>query len=395
MYNNNPLHRLADIASTTMPMYMTPEQKIEYNNLQDWEIVNQTLHGFNPEVLAAANNDTLAATRLQSLGGPSNLINILKGVRDRALEEVRRSRPNARPEDVEYAAKNLSSARMQLGDKNTRNQCEQTIGKASFERENFVSLVTGNQGCIGLLNTSSNLDVLGKEAGTPIRTGRCWLCGLPLGPRDQRDPHYLAWAAPQCEHVLPVAIATTFFALYQDSSDKKLSLLKKNYSWAHASCNAFDKGHFDANSKQPLLNYNMSTNALSPRLDTYALIVNGWNRETGIKNRLAQELRCFGQINFESIELWAQSRISVILNSYTRLCTFLNQNLQAAPELYSLATIAHLLETQVAEITKHVDKQYRGGKKKKIKSKKRKVKRKKKKTKKTKKTKKEKTKKKK
>ena len=360
-------------------------------NESDWNSVNATVQGYHPEVLAAANGDNLALTRIRALEGPSNLLAALNIVNNEAYEQVRVIRPQAQPDQVTEAIKHLSNARVQLGDQRTRSQCDQTIGQATFDRDAFASLLEdGNQLCQRVISESMNLDVLAHLPRDRIRTSRCWLCGLPLGPR-QGQPGHVKWAEPQCEHVLPVAIAASFFVIYQNNNDKKLPFLQNNYSWAHASCNGADKGHFDGNINQPLVNYYVNPERLMPNLETYRQMVYGWNNGNtgGIKNRLINNLRCLNEANAYdslSVDNWANARLRIIYESYERLCNFIDQNLTEAPDLYSLATIANLLENKVAEITRYIDTRVPvGGKKKKIKSKKRKVKRKKKKTKKTKK----------
>jgi len=78
---------------------------------------------------------TLAAARLAAVGGPQALVEAVTPVANAAVEKFQNMQlaqgRNASPEMAMKAVKTYAKAREQLGDKNTKNQCDQTIGETN------------------------------------------------------------------------------------------------------------------------------------------------------------------------------------------------------------------------------------------------------------------------
>lgn len=311
---------------------------------------------------------SLESVRMTAQGGPKRLTDILRPVVDSAVNyAIQTASLQPTPENKEMIKAHMYShttSRITLGDKSTGSQCVNTIGNAKLDDANYSKLMQTqcNDEIKKFVMDSSRLDVLDQIPGSNERCSKCWLCGLPLGPRDGPTKF-----RPECEHVLPVALAASFFGIYDSAQQKSaaalasarrsgdtklerdiynyLNTLAKNYSWAHSSCNAHDKGHFDANPEDPLVNY--TPQGLMPVPNTYEKIVNGWegpdgNIVGGMKNRLRDTLlKC---LNESELNQWANNRVKILQDSYTRTTQSINQELSIAPNLYTLGLIGDYLE---------------------------------------------------
>tara|TARA_Y100000385_G_C13105340_1_gene647247 strand:+ start:821 stop:2398 length:1578 start_codon:yes stop_codon:yes gene_type:complete len=265
-------------------------------------------------------------------------------------------------------SKNIT-ARNLLGDVSTQNQCIKTIGdpKVGSQCNNYLSLFNDlkvkkcnptNFGETSL--TNFKIDVLSFDGNTPQRKCLCWLCGLPIGPLGQDSTNPLS---PECEHVLPVSLAQTFFDIYSSKSARGKGFaypqaLSPNYGWAHKSCNAWDKGHFDANPVDQLIKFipdGQNGGKIVPVPETYKKIVNGWDspqKPNGIKNRLLSYNFGLNCLTPMQIEEWAKSRIEVINNTYIRICNQINAKLTANPKFYGLSLIGFYMDN-ISRIAKN------------------------------------------
>ena len=315
----------------------------------------------------------LYSIRKTAQAGPKNLTNILKPVLEKAIQDmmIKYNMPQTQEnkDKIRDYIYSHTTSRITLGDKSTGSQCINTIGDAALNNDEYSGLLENSCDSAKkkFIMDSSRLDVLDELPRSNARRSKCWLCGLPLGPRDGPNKF-----RPECEHVLPVALASSFFGIYEAAHKKSyveldkaiktgnisrqreietyLNALAKNYGWAHSSCNAHDKGHFDANKEDPLVNYTLGPDGkslLNPVSDTYRKIVNGWqgpdgNIIGGIKNRLRDNLlRC---LNEEELEEWAENRIKVLEYSYMRTTDSINKGLIELPDVYTLGLIGDYLE---------------------------------------------------
>tara|TARA_Y100000591_G_scaffold333260_1_gene375104 strand:+ start:24524 stop:26164 length:1641 start_codon:yes stop_codon:yes gene_type:complete len=322
----------------------------EFINLQKKELADQS---------TSLQNLMTLATR-----GPSELNAELSKIIEYIL--VQDSTIPLTPESIRIIKEYLEdkfTPRVLLGDVGTGNQCVKTIGESQESEEfNFLKENPCKQQVKEWVVANAGIDVLTYPPHSPIRRSRCWLCGLPLGPRD------LGPLSPECEHVLPVALAATFFDIYDTDAASRLresgtvqdylQAISGNYSWAHSSCNASDKGHFDANQDDPLIKFipvGPEGGAVEPVLSTYQKIVNGWTNKHGvltggIKNRLLQQkfaLHCLSQ---KEREAWAQKRVEIIYNTYNNRCYLINQKLASFPTLYPLSLAAYYLGNATSRI---------------------------------------------
>ncbi len=315
----------------------------EFINLQKRELADQS---------TSLQNLMTLATR-----GPSELNKELSKIIDYVM--VRDSQIPLTPESMKIIKEYLQdkfTPRVLLGDVSTGNQCVRTIGDSQDSKEfNMLKENPCKQRVKKWVLNNAEIDVLKYPPNDPIRRSRCWLCGLPLGPRD------LGPLSPECEHVLPVALASTFFDIYDTDAAGRLresstvqdylQAISENYSWAHSSCNASDKGHFDANQDDPLIKFipvGPEGGAVEPVLSTYKQIVNGWTNKQGvltggIKNRLLQQNFALHCLSPEEREDWAQKRVQIIYNTYYERCYLINQKLAAFPTLYPLSLAAYYL----------------------------------------------------
>jgi hypothetical protein len=62
--------------------------------------------------------------------------------------------------------------------------------------------------------------------GSITDTTECWICGLRA-----------AINSPECEHILPIAQAVLMLGLYNSTLKNDTEDLKKEYAWAHKTCN--------------------------------------------------------------------------------------------------------------------------------------------------------------
>lgn len=315
----------------------------EFINLQKRELAEQS---------TSLQNLMTLATR-----GPSELNEKLSKIIDYAM--VRDSQLPLTPESMKIIKEYLQdkfSPRVLLGDVSTGNQCVRTIGDSQDSKEfNILKENPCKQEVKKWVLDNAEINVLIYPPHDPIRKSRCWLCGLPLGPRD------LGPLSPECEHVLPVALAATFFDIYDTNAASRLresgtvedylQAISGNYSWAHSSCNASDKGYFDANQDDPLIKFKpvgLEGGAVEPVLSTYEKIVNGWTNKQGvltggIKNRLLQQNFALHCLSPKEREEWAQKRVEIIYNTYNIRCYLINQKLAAFPTLYPLSLAAYYL----------------------------------------------------
>lgn len=322
----------------------------EFNKLQKKELADQS---------SSLQNLMTLATR-----GPSELNTELSQIINYVL--VRDSQIPLTPESIKIIREYVQdkfTPRVLLGDVSTGNQCVKTIGDSQNSKEfNDLKQNPCSKKVKEWVVANAEIDVLTYPPHDPIRRSRCWLCGLPLGPRDQGP------LSPECEHVLPVALAATFFDIYDTDAASRLresgtvqdylQAISGNYSWAHSSCNASDKGHFDANQDDPLIKFKPvgpEGGAVEPVLSTYEQIVNGWINKQGvltggIKNRLLQQnfaLHCLSQ---KEREVWAQKRVEIIYNTYNVRCYLINQKLASFPTLYPLSLAAYYLGNATSRI---------------------------------------------
>ena len=263
--------------------------------------------------------------------------------------------------------------RVLLGDVSTRNQCDRTIGEAIVIKDfNFLTEDPCKKEVRELVLKSAEIDVLTYPPHSHERKSRCWLCGLPLGPRD------LGPLSPQCEHVLPVALAATFFDIYDTQAAERLTesgtlenyleAISENYSWAHACCNALEKGHFDANQHDPIIRFEakgVEGGELKPVYSTYEQIVNGWvdpvngrTPRTGIINRLLEGHFALHCLSPKEREEWAKKRVDIIYRTYDKRCKEINKKLKEFPTLYPLSLAAYYLSNasnRIKQIMKSPD----------------------------------------
>ena len=320
------------------------EQILELNKM----IIENSLvsiQDITPETYGPTLNEILG----NATGGPTAAVNGLNHVKTAAINNALISNSLAVSEynkdKINEYIKKHSTPRKLLGDISTASQCLRTIGEAFCDPASYNLLRNGvNPQGEELIRTSRILNVLDPK-DRRYRTSRCWLCGLPLGPRD--GPIELR---PQCEHILPVALAATYFGIDSSQHPYLADYLDKNYAWAHASCNAYDKAHFDANTINPLVIYDEENQELIPQEKTYARIVNGWGNNTGIKNRL-RNITILGNLTAIELETWAKFRIDTIYDTYVSLTSEIYKNLKVAPNIYALGLVA----TYSENITKYVD----------------------------------------
>ena len=75
----------------------------------------------------------------------------------------------------------------------------------------------------------------------PSTTEKCWLCGFTL--KEYTDVCKtlginLAYAKPECEHLIPVSAALVYYGVYKSKKQNKAGVdYTSNYKWAHARCN--------------------------------------------------------------------------------------------------------------------------------------------------------------
>ena len=75
----------------------------------------------------------------------------------------------------------------------------------------------------------------------PSQTEKCWLCGFTLKEYEDACKTLkinIAYAKPECEHLIPVSAALIYYGVYKSKKQNKAGVdYTANYKWAHARCN--------------------------------------------------------------------------------------------------------------------------------------------------------------
>lgn len=179
-------------------------------------------------------------------------VDIAKGTSEKLKSARRRYKP--RPIGDRYPA-TISDFIVQYGPEDLVKMYENVDIEGMFMKIRKVAAVISKGRVRGLFdpvqaNIQCNLAIGGNSDTSP-----CWLCGLTIKELGDKmlsvNPSQQVWSssnknpnvanAPECEHILPSAVAVQYFDVIADKGTS-LTLQEKtyfslNYRWSHRRCN--------------------------------------------------------------------------------------------------------------------------------------------------------------